>query len=103
MNLFRMMFWMLVGAITAFAFLRMQSWSVHLITPERPKLSSLLVVGGAVLRWILIFLLLFLALHQSFLAALAQFVTFMVVRLILLFFFRTQIMPEFAPITGTKD
>ncbi len=103
MTFLQWMLWILVGAATAYAFLKMQSWSVRLISPEKPAMSSSLVIGGAVLRWILIFLLLALALQQSILAALVLFGTFMIVRLILLFFLKTQIMPEFARVKGIKD
>ncbi len=52
MTVLQWLLWILVGALTAFAFLKTQSWSVRMITPEKPKLSAGLVIGGAIFRWI---------------------------------------------------
>lgn len=103
MSFLQWIIWILIGAITAYAFLKMQSSSVRWITPEKPKMSVGLVVGGAFLRWILVFFLLALALRQSIMAALVLFATFMTVRLILLFLFNAKFMPEIARSQGVKD
>jgi len=92
-----------LGAITAFLFLKTQSWSVMVITPQRPKFSKGLVIGGAVLRWLMVFLLLALALSYSIFAALVEFITFMLVRLLILFFWQDFIMPKAIKSTSMKD
>ncbi len=103
MTVLQWLLWILVGALTAFAFLKTQSWSVRMITPEKPKLSAGLVIGGAIFRWILISIVLVLALHQSLFAAFALFCSFMIVRLVFLFLFETHFKPVVTPTKGIKD
>jgi hypothetical protein len=103
MTFFNWTLWILIGAFTAYGFLKMQSWSVQFITPDRPKFSTGLVIGGAILRWIILFALLAVALHQSLFAALALFGSFMIARLVFLFLFNTHFMPGISPIKGIKD
>jgi hypothetical protein len=76
--------WMILGAGTAYLFLRTQKWSVQRITPEKPVLSQVLVLGGMLLRWLMIALILILAFQRSALAGLLVFITFMIVRLVIL-------------------
>ena len=103
MNAFHWFFGIVIGAGSAYAFLKTQGRSVKMIAPDRPGISVGLVVGGAFLRWALLFLLLALAIHQSILAAIALFAAFMVVRMILLFFFRGTILRESTRVKGVKD
>ena len=77
--------WAALGAGLAFLFLMVQRWSVHLINPAYPKLSKWLVVGGAVIRWIFVFIIFVIALSSSIFAMLIVFLTFMMARLLILF------------------
>ena len=76
--------WLLLGAGTSLFFLNMQKWSVEKITPDKPLASQVLVLGGMVLRWALIALILILALKRDPLAALIVFAAFMLTRLVIL-------------------
>jgi hypothetical protein len=78
-------FWLIFGLILAYLFLLTQRWSVRIISPHKPKLSKLLIIGGAVLRWVLIFLALLWALSSSIMAMFLVFTVFMISRLIILF------------------
>ena len=76
--------WLLLGAGTSLLFLNMQKWSVEKITPAKPLASQVLVLGGMVLRWVLVALILTLALKRDPLAALITFAAFMLARLVIL-------------------
>lgn len=76
--------WLLLGSGAALLFLGMQKWSVKYVTPEKPRASKFLVLGGAVLRWMMVALILMLALTRSPLAALIAFAAFMIARLVIL-------------------
>lgn len=76
--------WLILGSGTAFLFLLMQKWSVQKITPKKPALSQLVVLGGMLLRWVLIVLILMLALKRSAGAMLIVFAAFMLARLVIL-------------------
>lgn len=77
--------WVFIGAALAFLFLSTQRWSVMAINPEQPNFSQLLIIGGAVIRWAIIFLIFMYALSYSIFAMLIVFSTFMITRLLLLF------------------
>ena len=74
----------LLGTGLAFVFLKTQSWSVKIIQPESPRLSKWLIVGGAFIRWVIIFIVFLLALSFSITALLMTFSTFMITRIIFL-------------------
>lgn len=76
--------WLLLGAGTALIFLLTQKWSVQKISPNKPVLSQLLILGGMLLRWSLIAVILVLALKRASLAGLIVFGAFIVTRLIIL-------------------
>lgn len=77
-------FWILIGNFIAFIFFKSQQWSVSMINPDFPKLSKSLIVGGAILRWVIITVTLILALRFSLTAMLVTFFTFIVVRVFML-------------------
>lgn len=52
------------GALCAFS----QRQTVYQISPESPQLALFLVMGGAILRWVLLLLVFFLAFRQHFLS-----------------------------------
>ena len=85
MNWLIYLLWAVLGAAFAFTYLMVQRWSVHLIHPAYPRLSKWLVIGGAVIRWIFVFIIFVLALSTSIYAMLIVFLTFMTTRLIILF------------------
>lgn len=76
--------WVLIGAGLAYLFLKTQRWSAMIINPEFPRLSKLLIVGGAVVRWLFVFLILVSVLSYSTFAMLIVFFTFMIARLLIL-------------------
>lgn len=78
-------FWMISGAALAFLYLQSLVLSVKLINPENPKGSKWLIVGGSVIRWIIVFLSLALALSQSLIAMILTFCSFLTTRMIILF------------------
>lgn len=103
MSLAQWLLWSLSGMILAFVFLKSQSWTVMLLSPQRPALSKWMVIGGAILRWLTIAVLLILALSQSIGAALAVFFCFMGTRFLLLFLGQTLFLPEPLRPTSLKD
>ncbi len=84
MSIFLYGFWLLFGITLAFIILLTQRWSVRIINPNKPKLSKLLIIGGAVLRWAFIFLALLWALSYSLPALFLVFAVFMISRLLIL-------------------
>lgn len=84
MNILIYLVWAGVGAGLAFLYLMVQRWSAQLIHPAYPKLSKWLVVGGAVIRWIVVFSILLIALSVSIIAMLIVFLAFMTARLLIL-------------------
>jgi hypothetical protein len=84
MKIFLHIIWALTGTGLAFLFLIMQRWTAMIINPEHPHRSQLLVIGGAFIRWILIFFVLMLALSYSLPAMFMAFSLFMITRLYLL-------------------
>jgi len=84
MNLLVYLIWAIAGAGLAFLYLMVQRWSAQLIHPAYPKLSKWLVVGGAVIRWIVVFIILLMALSISITAMLIVFLSFMASRLLIL-------------------
>ena len=85
MKILLYVFWLVFGIGLAFIFLKSQSWSVKKIHPLRPGLSKFLIIGGAVIRWIIVFLGLFWSLSFSLSAMFLVFTVFMIARLFLLF------------------
>lgn len=84
MSMLAYLIWAPVGAGLAFLYLLVQRWSTQLIHPAFPKLSKWLVVGGAVIRWIFVFIIFLIALSVSIIAMLIIFLSFMASRLLIL-------------------
>lgn len=78
------LFGLLWGSGLALIYLKTQSWSVRIINPSKPRLSKLLVIGGAIIRWMFVFICLLLALSYSLLAVFLVFGSFMITRLLIL-------------------
>jgi len=76
--------WVLVGVITAFVFLKSMEWSVDTIQPEKDRKSIALIIGGTLMRWIFISIVLVYSLSHSTLAGLIVFGTFLILRFIFL-------------------
>ncbi len=77
--------WALIGSVLAVLFIKSQNWSVTRIDPDKQRFSMFIVLGGAVLRWLLFSLALILSLNHSIGSAIGLFTTFIFVRLIILF------------------
>ena len=77
--------WVITGAVTALLFLKSQQWSVDRIDPLNESRSITLIVGGAILRWLFVFIIMGIALSQSYRALFIVFSSFMLVRLALVF------------------
>lgn len=76
--------WIIIGILMAFVILKSQEWSVLYIHPEKSKKSMRLIIGGTILRWMLIIAVLIFSLSHSYLATLIVFSTFIILRLIFL-------------------
>lgn len=76
--------WVLIGVITALIFLKSMELSVGYLNPEKGSKSVVLIIGGTIIRWLLIGLVLAYSLSQSTLAGFIVFGTFLVLRLIFL-------------------
>lgn len=76
--------WSSLGFITAHLFIKGMAWSVALIHPNFPKRSKRLIVGGAIIRWLLIFFLLLLVLSVSIEGMFIVFISFMIARIYML-------------------
>jgi hypothetical protein len=57
--------WISIGAALALIVLFSQHWSVRLIEPGKPMLSQTLIIGGAIVRWMIIAAFLMIALANS--------------------------------------
>lgn len=84
MQIFTFIIWICLGAGLAYVFLITQRWSAQIITPEYPRMSKWIIVGGAVMRWIIVSLVFYLILINSPLGLLIVFSAFMISRFILL-------------------
>ena len=80
-----LLLWGLAGIGTTWFFFITQYWSVKMIRPENSRQGKWLIVGGAALRWMVVFGVLASALSSSLTAMFVVFGSFMVSRLILLF------------------
>ncbi len=74
--------WTLIGTGLAMLFLQSQYWSVKIIDPTRARQSRWLIIGGAVLRWVVVFLVIMAALSYSYTSLMVVFVTFLITRMI---------------------
>jgi hypothetical protein len=77
--------WTGIGAGLALIVLFSQHWSIRLIEPGKPMLSHTLIIGGAIIRWMIIAAFLMIALSNSMSTMLVAFSALMVFRLIFTF------------------
>jgi hypothetical protein len=77
--------WLITGVVTALLFLKSQQWSVDRIDPLNESRSIKLIIGGAIFRWLFIFIIMGIALSQSYRALFIVFSSFMLVRLAFVF------------------
>jgi hypothetical protein len=103
MTLLTFILWLPLGALAAYGFLQMQRWSVGRLSPDKPKLSTGLVVGGAFLRWGLFFVLMLLAVRRSIADLLVLLAGFVVTRTLLLFFWQKSLKPFSITTKHVKD
>lgn len=73
--------WVIVGAMTSIIYFQSQRWSVQQLNLHNPRKSLWLIVGGTILRWVLVALVITVAATSSFSAMFIVFITFMIVRL----------------------
>ncbi|MBG0783903.1 MAG: hypothetical protein H0S79_02255 [Anaerolineaceae bacterium] len=84
-NVLSIVLWGLTGIALAFFSLKTQAWSVALISPKHQGRSVALVVGGAILRWLITAAIFVLALSRSLLALLSVFILFIISRTLFIF------------------
>ena len=80
MNILIYPLWVILGVGLALLFIRTQSWSVALINPQYPKFSKRIIIGGAIIRWLIIASVLILTLSHSIVSMLILFFAFMITR-----------------------
>lgn len=85
MNILSIVLWGLAGVALAFFSLKTQAWSVTRIAPTHPGRSMALVVGGAILRWLITGAILVFALSRSLQAMLSVFILFIISRTLFIF------------------
>ncbi len=95
--------WAGTGILLALILLKTQAWAVERITPQYPKLSVALVVGGAIIRWLLIGAVFIMALRQSIGALLMVFAAMLVTRTLFLFLWQGKVLPIPLRSSGIKD
>jgi hypothetical protein len=83
-----MFLWGLAGAGLAFLSIKSQTWSVIHVSPDHPGRSMTLVVGGAIVRWLVTAVVLVLALSSSFWAMLLTFIVFIISRTLFISFWQ---------------
>ena len=84
MQILLYIFWMFTGATLAFFYIKSQQWSVFVINPRCPRRSTLLIIGGAFMRWLIIATTLILALRISFITMLLTFSAFLIAKFLML-------------------
>lgn len=85
MNLLILFLCVLLGVVLAVFYIKTQEWSVALINPRYPKFSKGLIIGGAVIRWLIVALFLLITLNHSVGTMLMFFSTFMIARMVIIF------------------
>jgi hypothetical protein len=79
-----LLFWVLVGSITAILNFKFQQWTVGRLNPSKINSSIFLVIAGAVLRWLLFVAVLVFSIAYSYKALLTVFLTFLIIRFVFL-------------------
>lgn len=83
--------WIIAGCGLALIIFLSQHWTVRVIDPNHIKLSKWLVIGGAFIRWTIISMVIMAAISTSMGALLIVFVTFLLFRLLIIFFWQSQL------------
>lgn len=78
------LFWILLGVAIAGIYLKSQQWSVNRLDPQKASRSMRLIVGGAILRWVLITFAFVVSITHSYKALLFVVIAFMIVRFVFL-------------------
>ncbi|HCU58164.1 MAG TPA: hypothetical protein DF984_08100 [Anaerolineaceae bacterium] len=103
MNLLSLVLWGLAGIALAFFSLKTQTWSVTRITPTHPGRSMALVVGGAILRWLITGAIFVLALSRSIQAMLSVFILFLITRTLFIFIWQDALIQKPLQANQMKD
>ena len=103
MTLLSIMLWGLAGAALAFVSLKTQTWSVMRIAPSRPTSSMVLVIGGAIIRWLVTGAVLVLALSNSIGAMLSVFIMFIICRTLFIFLWQDALIQKPLQTNHVKD
>jgi len=98
-----MILWSLAGAALAFLSLKTQTWSVIHISPDHPGRSMALVIGGAILRWLVTGIVLVLALLYSLPAMLLVFIMFIISRTLFVFLWQDALIQRPVRVNQLKD
>lgn len=80
MNILSFIFWAFIGVVLAMVVLSFQRWSVYNIHPARPRRSNQLIIGGAIIRWLLIALIFIISGFHNYYSLITVFISFMVFR-----------------------
>jgi hypothetical protein len=76
--------WAIFGVGLAFLFLISQKWSAFAIQPSKPRTSKWLILGGAIIRWVIIGLIFTAAATSSIAALFTLFFSFLISRVLIL-------------------
>jgi len=87
MKIFHYLVWICAGAGLAITNFITQYLSVRVIHPRKENRSKWLILGGAVLRWLLVGTIFIIALSYSIISMLIVFFSFLVVRLFVLYIY----------------
>ena len=103
MNILSILLWGLAGVALAFFSLKTQTWSVTRIEPTHPGRSVALVVGGAILRWLITGAIFVFALSRSLQAVLSVFILFILSRTLFIFVWQDAFIQRPVQATQMKD
>jgi hypothetical protein len=76
--------WILIGAITGVLYFSFQQWSVNKLNPQKKIRSLNLIIGGAVLRLLVVGIVLAVSVSFSLVSLFIFFGSFMFTRLVFL-------------------
>lgn len=85
MNLLSVFLWASVGIVLAMLYIKTQKWSVAIINPNNPRFSKGLIIGGAIIRWLITAIFLLITLNHSIGTMLIFFSAFMIARMVIVF------------------
>jgi hypothetical protein len=103
MKILPMVLWGFAGIALAYLSIKTQTWSVIRVSPTHPGRSMALVIGGAILRWLITGALLVLALSNSLWAMLLVFIVFIITRTLFLFLWQDTLIQKPLRANHVKD